>query len=97
MMHVMCENLATEIKRALDFYNASSSGAPVSYVLLAGGSAKLPNLTRVVEEAVKLPTQIINPFTAITYDPSIFTPEYVAAISPIASIPIGLALRAGSR
>jgi type IV pilus assembly protein PilM len=97
LMHVMAENLASEIKRALDFYNASSAGAPVAYVLLAGGSSKIPELTRVIEEQLALPTQIINPFNAISYDPSVFTPDYVAAIAPIAAVPIGLALRAGTK
>jgi type IV pilus assembly protein PilM len=95
LMHVMSENFAVEIKRALDFYNASSSGAPVSYVLLTGGSARIPDLSRVVEETVGLPAQLLNPFNSISYDPSIFTQDYLNAIAPMAAIPIGLALRAG--
>ena len=97
LMHVMAENFASEIKKALDFYNASSVGAPVSSILLAGGSAKIPELTRVIEETLGVPTQIINPFGAISYDPSVFTPDYINAIAPIAAIPIGLALRAGTK
>ena len=96
LMHVMAENMATEIRRAIDFYNASSSGAPVAYVLLAGGSAKIPGISKVVEDTVHLPTQIINPFNSISYDPSVFSQDYLNAIAPIAAIPIGLALRAGS-
>lgn len=95
LMQIMSENFATEIKRSLDFYNASSSGAPVSYVLLAGGSAKIPSLPKTVEEVVGLPTQVMNPFNAISYDPSVFTQEYLTNIAPIAAVPIGLALRAG--
>lgn len=97
LMHVMSENFATEIKRSLDFYNASSQGAPVSYVLLSGGSAKIPNLSRVVEEAIGLPTQLANPFNSISYDPAVFTQEYINAIAPIAAVPVGLALRAGTK
>lgn len=97
LVHIMAENFAAEIKRALDFYNASSPGAPVSYVLLAGGSSKLPELPRIVEEAVRLPTQLMNPFTSISYDPSVFTSDYISAIAPIAAVPIGLALRAGAK
>jgi type IV pilus assembly protein PilM len=96
LMHIMSENFATEIKRALDFYNASSSGAPVSYILLAGGSAKIPGLGKVVEDIAGLPTQLMNPFNAISYDPSVFTQDYVSAIAPLASLPIGLAIRAGA-
>jgi type IV pilus assembly protein PilM len=97
LLHIMSENFAMEIKRAIDFYNASSVGAPVAYILLAGGSAKLSNLPKVVEEVVGLPAQIINPFNVISYDPSVFTQEYLTAIAPIAAVPIGLALRAGSK
>ncbi|MGK5087775.1 type IV pilus assembly protein PilM [Bdellovibrionota bacterium FG-2] len=97
LMRVMNENLATEIKRALDFYAASSVGAPVSYVLLTGGGAKVPGLSQIVEETLRLPTQVMNPFNSISYDPSVFTQDYMAAIGPIAAVPIGLALRAGAR
>ncbi len=97
LVHVMAENLATEIKRSLDFYNASSVGAPVSYILLAGGAARLPELSRLVEETVGVPAQMLNPFNAISYDPAVFTPEYIASIAPTAAIPLGLALRAGTK
>jgi type IV pilus assembly protein PilM len=97
LMHIMAENIAGEIKRSLDFYNASSTGAPVSYVLLTGGSAKIENISKMVEDMVGLPTQLLNPFSAITCDPSVFTPDYLNAIAPIAAVPIGLALRAGSK
>jgi type IV pilus assembly protein PilM len=96
LMSVMSENLATEIKRTLDFYNASSSGAPVSYILLAGGSSKIPGLSKAIEDSTGLPTQALNPFNSITYDPAVFSQEYVAGISAAASVAIGLALRAGS-
>lgn len=97
LMSVMAENFSTEIKRALDFYNASATGAPVAYVLLAGGSSRIQGLSKIVEDVVGLPTQLVNPFNSISYDPGIFTQDYLANIAPIAVIPIGLALRAGER
>ena len=69
----------------------------MAYVLLTGGSAKLPELSRVVEEAVGLPTQLANPFNGISYDPAVFTPDYIQAIAPLAAVPVGLALRAAVR
>jgi type IV pilus assembly protein PilM len=97
LMHIMAENLGTEIKRALDFYNASSSGASIAYVLLTGGGSKIPELSKIVEESIGLPCQLANPFNAISYDPTVFTQEYISAIAPLAAIPLGLALRAGAR
>jgi type IV pilus assembly protein PilM len=97
LMVAMSENFATEVKRALDFYNASAVGAPIAFALIGGGSARIPGLTGVIEEAIGLPTQLMNPFNAISYDPAIFTQEYLANIAPLAAIPIGLALRAGTK
>jgi len=97
LMNVMCENLAMEVKRTLDFYNASSSGAPVSYILLSGGSSRIPGLSRAVEEGVGVPTQMLNPFNSINYDPAVFSQEYIESIAAVASVPIGLALRAAEK
>ena len=97
LMHIMGENLATEVKRSIDFYNASSTGAPVSYILLTGGSSKIPGLSKLVEDATGLPTQIANPFNSISYDPAVFTQDYLSAVAPIAAVPLGLALRAGAK
>jgi type IV pilus assembly protein PilM len=90
------ENIAQEIKRTLDFYNASSSGGPLQVILLSGGGARLPDLTRVIEEKTNLPTQLLNPFQNVSYDDKQFTPDFIEAMAPQMVIPMGLAMRAGS-
>ncbi len=96
LMAVMVENLALEIKRSLDFYQASSSGDAVSHVLLTGGCSKIRGLAKAIESFLNVPTQLLNPFNAISYDPQVFTEDYISNIGPLASIPLGLALRMGS-
>jgi type IV pilus assembly protein PilM len=96
LMQIMAENMAMEIKKSLDFYNASSSGAPVVSIMLAGGSAKIPDLSKIIEDATGIPVQYINPFHSISYDSAVFTEEYLNSIGPLAAVPIGLALRAGA-
>ncbi len=95
LVDIMAENISSEIKKSLSFYNASSSGAPINSVLVCGGSSRIRNLSRVIEEIVKVPVQMLNPFNSITYDPNHFTPDYMQSIAPVAAIPVGLALRAG--
>ena len=97
LMHVSAENLSTEIKRGIDFYQASSVGPPVALILLSGGASRIPPLVSVIAESSGLPVQYLNPFNRITYDPRVFTSEYLNSISPVASIPIGLALRAAEK
>ncbi len=95
LTQVFAENLAREIKRTLDFYLASATGPSVNYLLLCGGSAQIPQLSRVIEEVTGLPTQVLNPFNAISYDPAMFTADYVSSIGSMATVPIGHAFRAG--
>lgn len=93
LINVMAENLAVEVKKSMDFYIASNTGLNVGYILLSGGTAKLPNLSKLVEDSVGLPTQLLNPFTTITYDSKVFTQDYISTISSLAAIPLGLAVR----
>lgn len=97
LMNIQSENYAQEIKRAIDFYHASSTGGNVSFVLLSGGSARIPDLSRIVEEQVGLPAQLINPFNTISYDPNVLNPQFIQSIAPVAAIPTGLSIRAGLR
>ncbi len=93
LMMVAAENFAVEIKRSLDFYNASSSGAPVNSVLLTGGSSKLPELSRIVEERVGIPAQILNPFARITSSMKGIPPELLQDAASLIAVPMGLAIR----
>ena len=97
LMHVMAENMAAEIKRSMDFYTASNSGDPALCVMLAGGSSRLPNLAKMVEDSIGLPVQFLNPFTTVAFDEKIFSQDYISAVSSMAAVPVGLALRGFAR
>jgi type IV pilus assembly protein PilM len=97
LLGVMAENVAKELQKTIDLYMASSSGNRPQYVLLAGGGSRIPGLSAHVEDTLKLPVQILNPFNAVSYDPAVFTQDYIQAIAPIAAVPVGLALRAGEK
>lgn len=93
LVNVLNENLASEIKRSVDFFMASNQSLPIGYVLLSGGSSKLQGLSKTVEEMTGLPTSQLNPFTEIVCNPKYFTDESIDAIMGVAAIPVGLALR----
>ena len=93
LMMASAENFALEIKRALDFYNASSSGAPVTSILLSGGSARLPDLSRVVEERLSLPTQLLNPFGKVTSSNKSLPPGALESMGSMIAVAMGLAMR----
>lgn len=87
------ENYGLEVKRALDFYSASSSGAPVTQIYLTGGGSLVSGLDRIVQDKTGLPTQHLNPFTRVSVDEKQFTPEMIQAIAPLIAVPMGLAIR----
>jgi type IV pilus assembly protein PilM len=93
----MAHILATELKKSIDFYTASSLGPPVSAVYLSGGASRSAHLSKIIEEYVNLPVVYLNPFEKISADPKTMTPDYLDSIAQEAIIPIGLAIRAGDK
>jgi type IV pilus assembly protein PilM len=96
LMHAQSGIFAQEIKRAIDFHGASSSSGRVTSLFITGGSSRIPGLAQVLEAETQLPVQELNPFNAIQVDPAVYSPEYLAKIAPLAAIPVGLAIRAGT-
>ena len=93
MSHV----LATELKKSIDFYTASSLGPPVSAVYLSGGGSKAFLLSKTIEEYVKLPVVFLNPFENVIPNSKNLSQDYLDIIFQEAIIPIGLAIRAGDK
>jgi type IV pilus assembly protein PilM len=94
IIHSISEGITLEIRRSLDFFAASSSNFSISNIYLSGGSSKIAGLGSMLEEMTGLPVSILNPFTKISAS-SDFNDEFLAAIAPLAAIPMGLALRNG--
>jgi type IV pilus assembly protein PilM len=89
----MAEQLATEVRRSLEFFAASSSGSEIKRVFLSGGCAKIQMLPALIEERIGIPVEVFNPFARIDYPPESFDPEYIKQMAPLAAVGVGLALR----
>ena len=92
-----CMILGTELKKAIDFYTASSLGPPIVGILLSGGAARSVHLSKIVEEVTGLPTQTLNPFQKISANEKKYSLDFLSSIGPEAVIPIGLAARGGEK
>ena len=95
LISVSVDNLSAEIKRTLDYYTTQASGPPIRLVLLTGGASQVVGLQGKIEEVALTPCQILNPFHSIQTDAQIFTPDYLGSIAQVATVPVGLSLRAG--
>jgi type IV pilus assembly protein PilM len=83
--------VAEEMKKAIHFYQAEESGdTPVS-VILAGGSAAMPEVASSLTKMLGLEVVVGNPFTKITVDPEAV--KSLQGYAPLYAISVGLAMR----
>lgn len=86
--------MAGEFQRSFDFYLATTADGQIDRVVLAGGSARVPALREAIEQRARIPVDILDPFKNIIVDESTFDMDYIRAQAPMASVAVGLALRA---
>ncbi len=89
----ICETMATEIQRSLDFFSATSTDDKIAKVYLTGGSAKIPGLPSVLESKIGVPVEIANPFRSIKMNEKDFNLAHINEVAPVAAVAVGLALR----
>lgn len=85
--------LTSELVRSLDFYAASHAEHPVRKLVLSGGAALIPGITRELEQRLGIEAQVLNPFSVIKASSRKFDQEYLNRIGPMMMVPTGLALR----
>ena len=60
------DSIVQQVSRSLQFFYSSSQYNDVDYIVLAGGSASVPDLTQEVQEKLGVPTVVANPFVDMT-------------------------------
>jgi len=86
--------ISQEIRRSIDFYNASAANDErVTAVRISGGCSKVQGLRGAVKERLGMEVEALNPFAAIKYNEKDFDPEYLQEIAPLMAVGVGLAIR----
>ena len=86
------EALTQQISRALQFFYSGTTFSHVDQVILAGGAASISKIEELVEERLKLPTLVANPFTQMSLSPRVRAQELMRE-APGLMVAVGLALR----
>lgn len=86
------EAVVQQVSRSLQFFFASGQLHEVDYILLAGGTASIPGVDRLIEEKLGTPTRVANPFANMTINSRI-NAGALAADAPALMIACGLAMR----
>ena len=89
----VAEQLAGEIQRSVDFYAATAADHRISRVYLSGGTARIPALSKAIEQRAAVPVEVLDPFRGIEIDHKKFDPALIAGASAGAAVAVGLALR----
>jgi len=86
------EALVQQVSRSLQFFFASGQYNSVDHILLAGGTASVPGLDRLIEQQLGTPTQVANPFSDMILGSKV-NGAALASDAPALMIACGLALR----
>ena len=86
------EAMAQQVSRSLQFFFSSSQYNHVDHIVLAGGSASIPDVHEVVQDKLGVETSIANPFASMSLAPSV-KPQTLSNDAPALLITCGLALR----
>ncbi len=87
------ENLASEIRRSLEFFSATNQDSDISKIYLCGGTSKISTLYKVLESRTGIPVEFMDPFRNIRINEKIFDVNFIRNVAPMASVAVGLGLR----
>jgi type IV pilus assembly protein PilM len=87
------EDFASELRKTLDFFAATSGAERVEHVVIAGGGSSVLNLDAILREKFGIPVEIMNPFRNIAINESDFNPEWISEVGPSMAVAVGLAIR----
>ena len=85
--------LATELRRSLDYYRSRAQGRSVDRVLLVGGSASLGNLGPFLQRELQVPVLVADPLAGMDVTAKHYDPQYLRLIAPAFAVALGLAAR----
>ncbi|MES2817792.1 MAG: pilus assembly protein PilM [Pseudomonadota bacterium] len=81
-----------QVSRSLQFFFAAGQFNDVDYILLAGGTASVPDLDRLIQQKIGTPTLVANPFADMALSGKV-NASALASDAPALMIACGLAMR----
>ena len=89
----VCEDVAGELQKTIDFFHATSGSDKVDTILLSGGSSRVAQLDVVLKEKFGLPVEIMNPFRSVAAEDRAVDSAWLSENGPSLAIGVGLAVR----
>lgn len=89
----VCDSIAGEIQRSLDFFLATSGEPEMHRIYLTGGSSVLPPLQAAVARRSRVPVEVIAPMERITVEGKEVNPQLLQSRASQLCVALGLAMR----
>lgn len=86
-------DIATEVRRSLDFYRRQHRNESIDRIVVTGGTAGLEGLVQLMAEETGVAAELGDPFRYTEIDDSSVSAQYLRDIGPTMVIAVGLALR----
>jgi len=93
VIDVVCDSIAGEIQRSLDFYMATSGEPEMHHICLTGGSSNLPSLPLAINRRSHFPVEVLQPMERITVEAKEVDQELLRTRVAQFSVALGLSLR----
>src|SRR5262245_58374724 len=88
------EELAVGVERAAAFLQtAARSTNSLTRLYTSGGGARIPGLSKMLSERLKLPVELANPIKRLQVADGVFEGMNIDEVAPLLMLPVGLALR----
>ena len=88
--------LVEEVRGSLDYYLAQPGAVRLGRVVLSGGGSRLTGLRERLGGATRLPVELAAPMSVLELGRTGLSPEQLAHVEPMVTVPVGLALGAAS-
>ena len=92
LLESITEMLITEVQKTFDFFRETYPSETISRVLISGGTSQMAGLAEKIQATFSYPTELLDPFIAITMGPKV-DQAAVTALGPALAVAVGLALR----
>ncbi len=89
----VCDDVAAELQKTLDFFQATSSADKVDHLYICGGGSRVRQLEETLKARFGLPVESLNPFRSIAVDDKSVDPAWLADAAPSLAVAVGLAVR----
>lgn len=93
VLDAVSAEMAEEIHKTFDFFQATSAEGPVDELMLSGGCALTPNLRQILSDQLGVPAELMNPLRRIRFKDGQFPGDWLDTIAPMLAVSVGLAVR----